>query len=185
MLLGLKRVLVLALIVLPALVLMALLRNAYFQREEVLLELIDKYDRLRSVSELKLEQLGKHLAQPELETVFLSGASSSVITSDLQSKLRAVAAQNNVEVIQASELTFAVSEDGLKKLGVRLEMVGGVQGVAAVLKAIRSYVPILYADNVTMRSNEIPGQLTQTEPPISLGIDVWGVSENTVDGASQ
>jgi hypothetical protein len=169
---GVKKSMAMVMLALPFAVLLMLAQAIYLQREETITDAVENYDRLRSVASVKLDEFE---AETDSRGLFLSSGPASVVTAELQAKLREVAGQNQVEIIQASELKLPEATDGLTRLGIRLEMLGSSGGIQTMLKSINANVPRLYVDKVEFRSNEAAGQ--QVEPPLWLGIDVWGITE--------
>jgi Type II secretion system (T2SS), protein M subtype b len=145
-------------------------------------ETLQQYDRFRSVAAFDPASLRKGFGS-STAPVFLGEGPQAVLTSSLQSRLREIAAQRGVEVLQAAELTPTESIPGLLKIGIRVEMSGPAQGLHGVLEQIEQSVPWLFLDNTQLRAGYTDP--SQGEPPLSLGTDVWGVIAVTSTEPSQ
>jgi Type II secretion system (T2SS), protein M subtype b len=131
-----------------------------------------QFDRFRSVAEFDIAKLGQNLENSR-PPVFLADGPRSVQTSALQSKIREMAAQRGVDILQAAELKPIQAAPGLQMLGVHVEMSGPVAGLHAVLQQVETSVPWLFIDNLQLRAGY--ADLAQGEPPLSLSADIMGV----------
>ncbi len=152
-------------------------------KENDIQDIADKYDRFRSVASFDVSKLEAGAGQDTNVKLFLGEGPPAVLTSSLQARLREIAVQRGVDIIQAGELKPVDIGTGLVKLGVRLEMSGPQQGIHSVLQQIEQSVPWLFAENIQLRSGFIDVSEQATEPPLSLGLDVWGVVPVQEDAA--
>jgi Type II secretion system (T2SS), protein M subtype b len=145
------------------------------QTEQIDLTL-QKYDRFRSVAAFDVNSLGNK-SSDLISPILLGSGPHAVLTSLLQSRLREIAAQRGVEVLQAAELEPKEAVPGMLKIGVRVEMAGPAQGLHGVLEQIEQSVPWLFLDNVQLRAGY--SEQSQGEATMTLGTDVWGVVSST------
>jgi Type II secretion system (T2SS), protein M subtype b len=131
-----------------------------------------QYDRFRSIAAFDISKSG-HSLENSRPLVFLADGPQSVQTSALQSRIREMAAQRGVDILQASELKPIVAAPGLQKLGIHVEMSGPVAGLHAVLQQIEISVPWLFVDNLQLRAGY--ADPSQGEPPLTLSADILGV----------
>jgi Type II secretion system (T2SS), protein M subtype b len=137
---------------------------------------LQRYDRFRSIASFDVNSLGT-VSDGQSSSVYLGNGPHAVLTSSLQSRLREIALQLGVEVLQAAELTPTESIAGLLKIGIRVEMSGPAQGIHGVLKQLDHSVPWLFLDNMQLRAGY--ADPSQGEPPLTLGADIWGVIPST------
>lgn len=99
----------------------------------------------------------------------------AVLAANLQSRLREIASANGVDIYQASDLAMAEAENGVQKVGLRLEMSGPFKGVHTFVLQIEQSVPWLFVDNFQLRSGYLDGNPLAVEPPMQMTLDVWGL----------
>jgi hypothetical protein len=139
------------------------------------LEALDRYDRFRSVAAYDPAKLAAAASEANLARYFLGSGSPAVVSASLQARLRELAQQRRVEIVQASDLKSEPIGTDMVKLGVRLELAGPFQGVHEVLQQIEASVPWLFLDNVQIRSGFFDASSMPVEPPMTVSLDVWGV----------
>lgn len=133
--------------------------------------LLANFDKFRAVASYDPQNLA---TDPNPAIPFLGEGSSTGVTATLQAKIRELAAQRGVDVIQAADLPQKTLAEGLTQLGIRLDMAGPPQGVFAVLQQIEEAVPWLFVDNIQLRQNYVDTN-AQTEPTMALSLEVWGI----------
>jgi hypothetical protein len=149
---------------------------------EAIQDELDKYDRFRSVAAYDPAKLLVSTSEADLSRYFLGAGSPAVVSASLQARLRELAQQRRVEIIQASDLKSEQITPELMKLGVRLELSGPFHGVHDVLQQIEASVPWLFVDNVQIRSGFFEAVAQPIEPPMSASLDVWGVVSTNASG---
>ncbi len=137
---------------------------------------LQKYDRFRSVAAFDVNSLGNK-SDDFVSLILLGNGPQAVLTSTLQARLREIAAQRGVEVLQAAELTPMDASTGMLKIGIRVEMSGPARGLHGVINQIEQSVPWLFLENVQLRAGY--ADPSQGEAPMTLGTDVWGVVMST------
>jgi hypothetical protein len=145
------------------------------QGRDLIDEQIEQFERLRSVANFHgsatlVEE--NNFAAP---TYLLGNEPSPVLAAELQSKLRMLASQHGVDIVQASDLKPEDGGNGFVRLGLHLEMTGRQDGIRAVLAEIESSVPWLFTDSIQFRGGFGGGLSYLEEPPSSLGFDIWGL----------
>jgi Type II secretion system (T2SS), protein M subtype b len=158
---------------LPVLLAGTWFRGTYRDGEEERQVLLERFDRTRAIAAYVADAEGAPDADAA-HKLFIAAGTPAVIAAELQARLRGIAAENGVDVLQASDLK-ADEQDGLARLGIRLEMSGPAAGIHAVLEQIDLSVPWLFAGNLLIRSGYADGQGQQFEPPLSIALDVYGV----------
>jgi hypothetical protein len=143
----------------------------------------DRYDRVRAIAAFDPSALERGDATALTAAYVLGDGAPSLETSALQARLREMAGTQGLQILQASELQFEVSDAPIEKLGVRLELSGPSQGVLRFLDQIERATPWLFLDGVQLRSGYADGVEVAAEPPLSLGLDVWGVRVKQKTGA--
>lgn len=149
--------------------------TSYLDRTDETIGLGERYDRLRAIAAFNPDSLLARGAENPVSKYFLGEGTPAILTATLQAKVREMAGQNGVEVVQASELSFAADEAAISKLGIRLEMSGPASGILAILLEIENAVPWLFVGNVQLRSGYAEGLEQGPEPAMAIGMDVWGV----------
>jgi Type II secretion system (T2SS), protein M subtype b len=174
----LSKLLVVVLTLVPIAILGSFAAMAWTYWTEKNTELSDslvQYDRLRSVAEYKFDDKTKAGPREDASLVFLGQGPQAVLSAALQSRLREMAVKRGVDVVQASDLKVADIQKGITRVGVRLEMSGQFEGMHSMLQEIEQASPWLFVGNIELRSGFADASELQTEPPVYLGIDVWGI----------
>jgi Type II secretion system (T2SS), protein M subtype b len=134
----------------------------------------ERYDRLRAIANFKGTIARQSPAS--VASFFLSEGPPAVLSANLQAKLRDIATERGVEILQASDIQETELRPGLNKLGVRVQLVGPLKGIVGVVEEIEKQRPWLFADNVEFHSGYADGIPAEVEPSVTLAADVWGLS---------
>jgi hypothetical protein len=105
---------------------------------------------------------------------FLQGGSDALILADLQSKLRALAIENDALINGAQELPRRTKK-GMRQIGLRLQLEASLAGGVAILRSIDQQVPLLFVDRISISPltvTPIPGGPSPGR--LSLSMDVYG-----------
>jgi Type II secretion system (T2SS), protein M subtype b len=145
-------------------------------READLAAIIDQYDRARAVASYNADSLKSADSNERIKLYALGEGTPAVLTANLQSKIRELAAQKSVDILQAGDLKFEVQEDGFARLGVHIEMSGNQEGVVSVIEQVQKARPWLFLDNIQFRSGYLVGATMAVEPPHFVSMDVWGIA---------
>lgn len=137
---------------------------------------LDQYDRTRAVASFDVASLTSSHLDEWIKRFALGEGQPAVLTANLQSKIRELAQQKGVEILQAGDLKFDVQEDGFARLGVHIEMSGKQDGIVSVIQQVQQSQPWLFLDNVQFRSGYLVGATMAVEPPHYVSMDVWGIA---------
>jgi hypothetical protein len=137
---------------------------------------LDQYDRTRAVASFDASTLTSSHSEEWIKRFALGEGRPAVLTANLQSKIRELAQQKGVEILQAGDLKFDMQEDGFTRLGVHIEMSGKQDGVVSVIHQMQQSQPWLFFDNVQFRSGYLVGATMAEEPPHFVSMDVWGIA---------
>jgi Type II secretion system (T2SS), protein M subtype b len=114
-----------------------------------------------------------------LTDVALGNDTPAILGAGLQSRLRDIAQQNGLEVVQVADMELAAGttpeESQIQRIGVRVDLSGAAKGAHSFLASIETMKPWLFIDNVRIQSGFIEGAESETEPPMQLSLDVWGL----------
>jgi len=110
---------------------------------------------------------GRRGASPILLTDIPDGPTLAA----LQESVKDVAAGNQVE-LQSLQVLRSENVSGASKLGVRIRGSGEIGGIAQMLYALESARPVLYPDNVSIRSR--PDAAGKPGARLDLQLDVSG-----------
>lgn len=92
---------------------------------------------------------------------FLSGAEDTLITADLQTKLRTLVVGHNAELSSVRVLP-PKSLNGLTYLGLNLQLRGELKDLQQILHAIDMQTPVLIIDRAHLRIEESQVQMVTT-----------------------
>jgi hypothetical protein len=105
---------------------------------------------------------------------FLLGrAPPPVLAAALQERLRGLAQERGVAVIQASEIPSQLSPP-LIKVGLKLDVEGPEQAVLDLAEEIERLEPWLRIEAVALRSGFIDTSAQQQEPLMTASLEIWG-----------
>jgi Type II secretion system (T2SS), protein M subtype b len=138
--------------------------------------ILDQYDHARAVASFRAGSLNAPHSEDWIKRASLGEGQPAVLTAGLQSKIRELAVQKAVEILQAGDLKFDVQDDGFARLGVHIEMSGSQEGIVSVIAQVQQSQPWLFLDNVQLRSGYLSGAVMATEPPHYVSMDVWGIA---------
>lgn len=148
--------------------------QAFLNGEQTIADEVDKLDRLRAIAARlpALERMKPNEETRAFEQWFMGEGTPAMLTAGLQARLRQLAAAQGAEVLQANEVK-PKEVDKLTYLGVTLEMSGTASGLHGILNQIETSVPLLFLDNVQIRSDfgESEGQ---REPLLVMTFQVFG-----------
>lgn len=99
----------------------------------------------------ELERLTSQLeARQASSGVFLSGATESIAAAGLQDRVGAAVERAGGEVRSVQSLSVS-EEDGLKRIGVRVQFLGSVRALKALLYELEAGRPLLFVDEFNVR----------------------------------
>jgi Type II secretion system (T2SS), protein M subtype b len=138
--------------------------------------ILDQYDHTRAVASFRADSLHSPRSDDWIKRASLGEGQPAVLMANLQSKIRELAVQKGVEILQAGDLKFDAQEDGFARLGVHIEMTGNQEGIVSVIAQVQQSEPWLFLDNVQLRSGYLSGASLAAEPPHFVSMDVWGIA---------
>lgn len=110
----------------------------------------------------------------EGEAAYLQGASEALVSADLQNRVKTVL-QANGGVLNSTQILDTTSEEGFRRLAVRVRMSGGSEALYKVFHALETERPFLFVDNVdinarTVRTREGQGETIE----LMVTFDLFG-----------
>jgi Tfp pilus assembly protein PilO len=118
--------------------------------------------------------------------VLLGKAPPAVLSAALQERLRALAQQRGITVVQASELTSDVTPP-LNKVGLKLDVTGSSESILQFASEIEQLEPWLAIEAAILRSGFVDTSPQQQEPLMTASLEIWGRASTGADagGSSQ
>jgi hypothetical protein len=149
--------------------------QTYLEGEQSIADELEKLDRLRAIAAHLpvLERMKPDEKTRAFERWFMGEGTPAMLTAGLQAQLRQLAAAQGVEVLQANEAK-SKEIDKLTYLGVALEMSGTASGLHGILNQIEMSVPLLFLDNIIIRSDFGDAEGQQREPLLIMTFQVYG-----------
>jgi hypothetical protein len=160
--------------------------QTYLEGQQTIADELDKLDRLRAIAAHLpvLERMKPDEKTRAFERWFMGEGTPAMLTAGLQAQLRQLAAAQGVEVLQANEAK-PKEVDKLTYLGVALEMSGTASALHGILNQIEASVPLLFLDNINIRSDFGDAEGEQREPLLIMTFQVYGAVMTRGGGASQ
>lgn len=108
------------------------------------------------------------------EAAYLQGASEALVSADLQNRVKTVV-QANGGVLNSTQILDATSEEGFRRLAVRVRMSGGSEALYKVLYALGTERPFLFIDNIDINARTIRLREGQGETiELMVSFDLFG-----------
>ncbi|MBR1201861.1 MULTISPECIES: type II secretion system protein GspM [unclassified Bradyrhizobium] len=104
---------------------------------------------------------------------FLTGPNESVISADLQTRLKALAEAAGARLRAVQALPVKVS-DQIRYSGSRIEIFGPLQSILRAVHAIENAKPYLFVSGATLKMVPATGQGGIQEPGIQAQLDIFG-----------
>jgi hypothetical protein len=105
--------------------------------------------------------------------VLLGKAPAAVLSATLQERLRALAQQRGITVVQASELTSDVAPP-FSKVGLKLDVMGSSESILQFAAEVEQLEPWLAIEAAVLRSGFIDTSPQQQEPLMTASLEIWG-----------
>lgn len=110
----------------------------------------------------------------EGEAAYLQGASEALVSADLQNRVKTVV-QANGGVLNSTQILDATSEEGFRRLAVRVRMSGGSEALYKVLYALETERPFLFVDNIDINARSLRTRDGQAESiELMVSFDLFG-----------
>ena len=104
---------------------------------------------------------------------FLTGPNESVISADLQTRLKALAEAAGARLRAVQALPVKVS-DQIRYSGSRIEIFGPHQSILRAVHTIENAKPYLFVSSATLKMVPATGQGGIQEPAIQAQLDIFG-----------
>ena len=152
---------------------------------EAISEELVKFDRLRSIAGYKqvLGTLDAGTDDKIYGDLFLKEGTVAVISADLLTQLKQIAAGQSVEVMRAGDLQPKV-EGSITLVGCSLEMSGTIAGIYGFIGQIEAAKPLLFIDRLDIRSNSSGAAEDKTESRLMAQMHVYGAVRSTAMSAN-
>lgn len=175
----------LVLLAVPMFVFGLWLHNAWKSGNETLSEELVKFDRLRSIANYKqvLGTLDAGADDKIYGDLLLKEGTVAVISADLLTQLKQIAATQSVEVMRAGDLR-PKAEGPITLVGGSLEMSGTITGIYGFIRQIEMAKPLLFIDRLDIRSNNSGAAEDKTETRLMAQMHVYGAVRSTAVSAN-
>ena len=105
---------------------------------------------------------------------YLQGASEALVSADLQNRVKTVV-QGNGGVLNSTQILDATSEEGFRRVAVRVRMSGGSEALYKVLYALETERPFLFVDNIDINARSMRAREGQAETiELMVSFDLFG-----------
>lgn len=155
-------------VVLPAYTLFADRENRIEEQRKVLMRLAAiaaQAPNVQSmVSDTKAQMQGGEL---------LVGPNDSIISADLQTKLKAIAEAGGAKLRAVQGLPVK-TVDQIRYSGSRIEIFGSLQSIVKAVHAIESSKPYLFITGAALKSPPPPRQGASEEPVVQAQLEIFG-----------
>lgn len=161
------------------------LHNAWKAGNTALSEELAKLDRLRSIADYKqvLGTLDVGTDDKIYGDLFLKEGTAAVISANLLTRLKEIAATQNVEVMRAGGLQTK-AEGPITLVGGSLEMSGTITGIYGFIRQIEMAKPFLFIDRLDIRSNSSGVAGEKIETGLMTQMHVYGAVRSTAMAAN-
>jgi hypothetical protein len=116
--------------------------------------------------------------------VLLGKAPPAVLSAALQERLRALAQQRGITVVQASELTSDVTLP-FNKVGLKLDVTGSSDSILQFAAEVEQLEPWLAIEAAVLRSGFIDTSPQQQEPLMTASLEIWGRASSATDAGGR
>ena len=129
----------------------------------------------------EIERLRRSDGSPD---PFLKGESSQIIAAKLQNQIQTLVAGEPGD-IRSIQVLPETEEQGFEKIGLRVTLTAGIPTMQKVFYDIESSVPVLFIDNLDVRTNiRRRRRNTETTNRVQIRFDVFGYRKLTNSDAS-
>ena len=136
----------------------------YTQALDQAREQLQRYQRLlaaRGEIEAGLAQIQQ---DSSTDAYYLEQAAPPLAATALQQRVGQVVQRNGGNVA-SSQILPAAEEQGFTRVAIRLQLTGGIEMLQRTLHALESESPVLFVDNIQIRSRSIRQRLPVTRDP--------------------
>ena len=117
---------------------------------------LDQLERYRNMNQRRPELLAQLAAireQLRLSEYYIDAATPALAAAELQKKAKQVVEQAGGKLVSTQNIAGSIQENP-GRIAVRVRMTGGVEIVAEVLHALEGGRPLLFVEELTIRSNK-------------------------------
>lgn len=105
---------------------------------------------------------------------YLQGASEALVSADLQNRVKTVV-QDNGGVLNSTQILDSASEEGFRRVAVRVRMSGGSEALYKVLYVLETERPFLFLDNIDINARSVRAREGQPETiELMVSFDLFG-----------
>ncbi|HEX3864920.1 MAG TPA: type II secretion system protein GspM [Stellaceae bacterium] len=122
----------------------------------------------------------------QAQTSLLHGANETLMAAQIQNRLKELVASAQGE-LNSSQILPAQADGHLRRIAVRGELSITLEGAQRVFRDIEQGEPLLFLDNVDLRSDEGSRRRRQRGAPtgiLQVRLDVYGFTQGTVAGTA-
>ena len=151
------------------------LHSAWKTGNENIADELVRFDRLRSVAAYKtvLENLDPTTHEKIYASLFLGDGTAAVISADLLTQLKQLAASRGVEIMQAGDLQ-PKEEGPITLVGGSLQMTGTIQGIFGLVQEIEMKNPVLFIGRLDIRSSGSVNIQGESDTQLIVEMHVFG-----------
>jgi Type II secretion system (T2SS), protein M subtype b len=155
-------------------------------RAETLVEKIAEYDRVRAVAAYQPELARTKSGGLDAShgALFQGSGTAAVVSAELLTRLKGMAAARGIEVMQASDLP-AKMEGPTELVGGSLQMTGHAYSIYGLLQEIEFSTPLLFVDRLDIRSTGNANDENAVETKLVVEIHVFGAVRSKSPIASE
>ena len=114
---------------------------------------LERYRNMTQRRPVLLAQLAAIREQLSLSEYYIDAATPALAAAELQKRAKQVVEQAGGKLVSTQNIAGSIQENS-DRIAVRVRMTGGVDIVAEVLHALEGGRPLLFVENLTIRSNK-------------------------------
>jgi general secretion pathway protein M len=138
------------------------------------------YQRLAAMRPALEHQMKRSTAGATTASYYLSGSTDAVTAADLQERVNALVQERGGSLRSIQPMT-GTNEQGFRRITLRLQMTATNEVLFEILYALETGIPILFIDNLDIRSRVIRLQVDEVArrgvsdaPVLTVGFDLSG-----------
>jgi hypothetical protein len=149
--------------------------NVWRANTEAMSDELLRFDRLRSVASYSqvIARLSPEAEDKVYDDLFLIGKTEAVVSADLLTQLKQMAATRGVEVVRAGDVQ-SKTEGPITLVGESLEMSGGITDIFSFVQDIEEGKPLLFLDRLNLRTNGFLGDEVKNDTLLIVEMQVFG-----------
>lgn len=147
--------------------------GALSEQREAITTAQDQLERLEAAASVTLSPEDLTVLRTFSGRTLLGKAQPPILAAALQERLRSLAQNRGITVVQASEVSSPLSPP-LNRVGLKLDVSGRERDVLDLAEEIENLEPWLRIETVTLRSGFIDTSGQQQEPLLTASLEIWG-----------